>query len=102
MNLCRKTHLTIRTRAMGEQIIASGIAPLEHMINLMRTPKPGRLKDETLAAYECRVIAWRTQGFEAAKAAAPYLHPRLAAVEHAGKDGESFAHAITVEFVAPK
>ena len=50
MNLCRKTHLTIRTRAMAEQIIASGIAPLEYRINLMRAPKPERLKDETLAA----------------------------------------------------
>ncbi len=96
----RKTSaLTIRTRAMAERIIASGIAPLEHMINLMRAPKPKRFKDETLAAYECRLIAWRTQGFEAAKAAAPYLHPRLAAVEHSGTDGDPIAHNIRVEFV---
>ncbi len=98
----KKSALTIRTRAMAERIIASGIAPLEHMITLMREPKPERLKDETLAAYEFRVIAWRTQGFEAAKAAAPYLHPRLAAVEHSGTGGDPIEHSIAVEFVAPK
>ncbi len=99
----RKTSaLTIRTRAMAEQIIASGIAPLEHMITLMREPKPVRLTDETVAAYECRVIAWRSQAFEAAKAAAPYIHPRLAAVEHSGAGGDPIQHSIPVEFVAPK
>lgn len=51
-------------------IAASGLSPLEFMMNIMR--------DET-AEFVMR--------FEAAKAAAPYVHPRLAAVEHTGKDG---------------
>ncbi len=102
MGAGRKTSaLTIRTRAMAEQIIASGITPLEYMIALMRAPKPERLKNETLADYECRLLGWRTQGFEAAKASAPYLHPRLAAVEHAAKDGDATPRCIEIRFVKP-
>ncbi len=98
----RKTSaLTIRTRAMAEQIIASGITPLEYMIALMRAPKPEQLKNETLADYEFRLLGWRTQGFEAAKAAAPYLHPRLAAIEHSGQDGNATPRCIEIRFVRP-
>ncbi len=86
---------------MAEQIIASGITPLEYMIALMRAPKPERFKDETLADYEFRLLGWRTQGFEAAKAAAPYLHPRLAAIEHSGQDGNATPRCIEIRFVRP-
>ncbi len=68
-----------------EQAMASGESPLAYMLRIMRDPKQD--------------ISVRN---EMARAAAPFLHPRLAAVEHAGKDGASFAHGITVEFVAPK
>ncbi|MCC0013684.1 MAG: hypothetical protein H6877_10245 [Rhodobiaceae bacterium] len=51
-------------------IKASGLTPLEYML--------GVLRDENMTP-ESR--------FEAAKAAAPYVHPKLAAVEHTGKDG---------------
>ncbi|MDA0739794.1 MAG: hypothetical protein O3A59_12775 [Nitrospirae bacterium] len=95
----KKSALTIRTRAMAEELIASGVSPLEFVINLMRESKPKRLKNETLAAYESRVIAWRTQTFDAARAALPYIHPRLAAVEHSGQDGESIPHSIEVVFI---
>ncbi len=102
MGAGRKTSaLTIRTRAMAEHIIASGITPLEYMIALMRAPMPERFEDETLAAYECRLIGWRTQGFEAAKAAAPYLHPRLAAIEHSSNDEGATTRCIEVRFVSP-
>lgn len=46
---------------------AEGLTPLEYLLGLLR--------DET-KTYEVRV--------DAAKAAAPYLHARLAAVEHSG------------------
>ncbi len=102
MGAGRKTSaLTIRTRAMAEQIIASGITPLEYMIALMRAPKPERFEDETLADYEFRLLGWRTQGFEAAKAAAPYLHPRLAAVEHSSQGGDATPRCIEIRFVRP-
>lgn len=47
-----------------------GITPLEYLIHVMREGEDEKLR------------------FEAAKAAAPYVHPRLAAIEHTGADGE--------------
>ena len=50
------------------EVAASGLTPLEYMLRIMRdedADKAGRL--------------------DAAKAAAPYVHPRLAAVEHSGQ-----------------
>lgn len=50
------------------EVAASGITPLDYMLAIMR--------DE--AADEAKRL-------DAAKAAAPYVHPRLAAVEHSGE-----------------
>lgn len=50
------------------EVAASGLTPLDYMLALMR--------DE--AADEAKRL-------DAAKAAAPYVHPRLAAVEHSGE-----------------
>jgi hypothetical protein len=52
------------------EIAAAGITPLEFMLR--------RLRDETASAED---------RFEAAKAAAPYVHPKLAAVDLSSKDG---------------
>lgn len=57
------------------------MTPLEFMLKIMRTEPPEGLQQRD----ELAVQAMR---FEAAKAAAPYIHPRLAAVEHTGKDGK--------------
>jgi hypothetical protein len=55
------------------EIAAAGITPLDYMLELLRdTAKPDDIR------------------FEAAKAAAPYVHPKLAAVEHTGQDGGPF------------
>lgn len=60
-----------RTNAEREAAIkASGLTPLDYLLSVLR--------DEAKAP-EMRV--------DAAKAAAPYVHPRLASVEHAGPDG---------------
>ncbi len=56
------------TAAKAEEIAASGLTPLEFMLGVMRNdeqPFPVRL--------------------DAAKSAAPYVHPKLAAIEHSGK-----------------
>jgi hypothetical protein len=50
-----------------EQALEGGISPLDYMLGLMR--------NESLSTED---------RFEAAKAAAPYVHARLAAVEHSG------------------
>jgi hypothetical protein len=58
------------TALRQEAIAASGLAPLAYLLSVLRNEQE---------SYERR--------FEAAKAAAPYVHPKLAAIEHAGKDG---------------
>lgn len=56
--------LTKRTREIAEQAVEGGITPLDYMLE--------RLRDENASPDD---------RFEAAKAAAPYIHPRLAAIE---------------------
>lgn len=70
-----------KTAATVLAIEASGITPLNYMLGLMRqdTPKGADLNVR---------IAIAGQRFEAAKAAAPYVHPKLAAIEHTGKHGK--------------
>ncbi len=70
--------VTQRTRAIAEGALNDGLTPLEYMLNVMR--------DE---------LAEDSRRDDMAKAAAPYMHPKLAAIEHTGKDGE----AIGVKFV---
>jgi hypothetical protein len=59
-----------KTREQIEQIKASGLTPLDFMLAVMRNPKAR--------------LAMR---FDAARQAAPYVHPRLTAFEYSGKDG---------------
>jgi hypothetical protein len=59
-----------RTSELQARIRATGMDPLAFMIAVMRNAK---------APLEMR--------FEAARSAAPYVHPRLTAVEHSGADG---------------
>ena len=66
--------VTKKTREIADRAAAEGITPLEVMIAAMRAhydAEPPRL-DEAAAI---------------AKDAAPYMHPRLAAVEHSGEAG---------------
>lgn len=63
---------TKKTREIADKAIQDGISPLEVMLEAMR---------EFRSAGDLEKAA----GF--AKDAAPYIHPRLAAIEHSGKDG---------------
>lgn len=56
------------TQRRQEEVAASGVTPLDYMLAMMR--------DETADPKD---------RFEAAKASAPYIHPRLAAVDHSGE-----------------
>lgn len=63
----------IRNRASAERqakIAAEGDTPLDYLLSVMRN----ELGDPVIR-------------LDAAKAAAPYVHPKLAAIEHAGPDG---------------
>ncbi len=60
----------VRNRKTVEKLRAlesGGILPLDYLLSVMRDPN---------AEFETRL--------DAAKSAAPYVHPRLAAIEHSG------------------
>lgn len=61
---------TKRTREIAERALASGLTPLDYMLSVLR--------NEELPISD---------RMDAAKAAAPYVHARLAAIEHTGPDG---------------
>lgn len=69
--------------AKSAEIAASGETPLEYMLRVMRDP--GREHD---------------QRDKMAVAAAPYVHPRLAAIEHTGKNGAPLTEAADPREVA--
>jgi hypothetical protein len=58
---------TQKTREIAERLMSEGITPLEYMLTMMRD--------------EAQDPAIR---MDAAKSCAPYVHPRLAAIEHSG------------------
>ena len=53
-----------KSREVADKLVAEGLTPLDYLVGVMR---------QTMEYHETR--------FEAAKAAAPYMHARLAAVE---------------------
>jgi hypothetical protein len=59
-----------RTEAQAVAIEKSGLTPLDYMLTVLRDPN---------AESELRM--------EAARSAAPYVHPKLANIEVTGKDG---------------
>lgn len=92
----RKTgSATKRTREIADKALASGITPLEFMLDILRTEPP---KD----ADPLVKLGYQEQRFEAAKAAAPYVHPKLQAITHKGSDGGPIKHNLLVEFVGIK
>jgi hypothetical protein len=58
-----------RTTEFHAAVVAAGVTPLEYMLKVLRD----------------RNAEWSRRD-EMAKAAAPYLHPRLAAIEHGNKN----------------
>jgi hypothetical protein len=65
----------IKTREIANKAALEGLTPLEYLLQVMRKETPEA--DETLIQLQAKRL-------DAAKAAAPYIHPRLAAIEHSG------------------
>ena len=84
-----KNKATMKRAEVALLALDSGVTPLEYMLDIMRAPIPEDV-DAELRAF------LTGQRFEAAKAAAPYVHPRLAAVEHTGKDGSPLTPVLNV------
>lgn len=72
---------TRKTAEIAQKAAKEGITPLEFMLKIMRDEACPEEADIT------QKIAFHTARFEAAKAAAPYIHPRLAAIEMSGTVG---------------
>ena len=65
----KKGSLSVRTQEIVAAAAAEGVTPLEFMLSVLRDPN--QTHDER---------------FKAAIQAAPYMHPRLAAVQHSGDE----------------
>lgn len=70
------------TAAKAREVAESGITPLDYMLSILRAEMPPELKERIKnEAIDVDVVnalsAWHAQRFEAAKAAAPYVHPKL-------------------------
>jgi hypothetical protein len=74
-----------RTRTLIEAAQAGGDLPLDYMLRIMRDPNAAAKRRD-----------------EMAKAAAPYLHSKLASVEQPGPQDKPAINGIKVVFVAPK
>lgn len=85
-----------RTREIADKAAATGLTPLEVMLDNMtfahtqasdllgKLLESGAEVPEGFDQYK-ELLKFRGMAQEAAKDAAPYIHPRLAAVEHSGK-----------------
>jgi hypothetical protein len=62
-----KGELALRTQLIAERVLADGLTPLEYMLTILRDPTIDYRRRDTMAI-----------------AAAPYVHPRLAATETRG------------------
>lgn len=62
--------VTKLSREVASEALVSGETPAEYMLRVMRDPTVDHDRRDKMAV-----------------AAAPYVHPKLAAVEHTGKDG---------------
>lgn len=82
---------TAKTREIADKAAEEGITPLEYMLQIMR-------RDSDHADEKIQ-LAREAMRFEAAKAAAPYIHPRLASVEHSGENGGPIQLGVTLEIV---
>lgn len=72
-----------KTAEVQNAVAASGITPLEYMLSVMR--------DEATEPRE---------RLDAAKSAAPYIHPKLSSVELSGPDGGDIPVANRISLVA--
>ena len=90
--------LTLRTKKIAEEAAEKGLTPLEVMLDNMRFAHSGaenalqilireheRAPLEKFDTYR-QMLNLRALAQEAAKEAAPYMHPRLASIEHKGPD----------------
>jgi hypothetical protein len=57
------------------------VSPLEYLLDIMNREVSPRMEGEPIALYVERVMHARTLKFEAAKAAAVYMHPKIGPID---------------------
>src|SRR5262245_56762120 len=87
-----------------EEIASSGATPLATIVKKMRFHLP--IGEEQIAKGEemdtGEVAKALDKAAEAARDAAPYVHPRLAAIQHTGKDGGPIESKIQTNVESPR
>lgn len=83
----------VKTREIADKAIEEGVTPLEVMLKTMRTyveaaEKLGLGKVEAVDGEVITQLSLLTEASKVAKDAAPYIHPRLSAVDHTSKGKE--------------
>lgn len=73
---------TTKTRDIANKAADEGLTPLEFMLSVMRDTG-----------------AERSERLDMAKAAAPYIHPRLSSIEASGPDRTPLVPTVAIEFV---
>ncbi len=76
---------TAERKRIQEKAMAEGLTPLEYMLSILRDEKQEQ-----------------SARFAAAKEAAPYIHNRLAAIEHKGDPNAPIELITRIELVAPR
>lgn len=77
-----------RTREIADKAIKEGETPLELFLKVMRSPMPPELQERLQGEIDPSLIkaltGWYDLRMKAASEAAPFVHPRLQAIEHKG------------------
>ena len=73
-------------KELAARLAADGETPLEFMIKVMRTPMPTKVKGEAEELFQRRCREHFAVQQDMAKAAAPYIHPRLQTTTIAGDE----------------
>jgi hypothetical protein len=94
--------VTRKTRELAEQFIKSGAAtPLEVMIKTMHelleaAEHINAESESDIGAVSEERVKLLNMAAAIARYAAPYLHPRLSAIEHTGKNGAPLQSGVLV------
>lgn len=88
----KKGSATKKTRAIADRAAGEGLTPLEVVLKTMRAlvEASDKLEKKPKAPGEKQTTSpldLMVEASSVAKDAAPYIHPRLSAVEHSGKVG---------------
>ncbi len=97
----KKGAATKRTREIADKAAEEGITPLEVMLKAMRefVERAETMRPDDVEMVNNKVVtrlSLLAEAADVAKDAAPYMHPRLAAIEHTGKDGKDLGLASPV------